>query len=170
MKQTARRDRLRRADLRAAEQDAVWRDLKNKAGEFVTPSLGVGHRRARRPRTIPDDFRFSMVNAAGQGRLPDRRRHLAARLRAAEGRRQGQEARRVSEMDAQGRREDGCRTLELRAAAGGRCRSACSQRIDDDQISSQDSTANRTRRYELRRGCPTLASFPSMPRRRIRCR
>lgn len=43
--------------------------LKNAAGEFVAPS-GEAASKAMATATIPDDFRFSMVNAPGEGAYP----------------------------------------------------------------------------------------------------
>ena len=42
--------------------------MKNKAGEFVTPSSNRSPRRS--PAQVPEDFRFSMVNAPGEGAYP----------------------------------------------------------------------------------------------------
>ena len=44
-------------------------DLKNAAGKFVTPSP-ESVSKAMGTATIPDDFRFSMVNAPGEGSYP----------------------------------------------------------------------------------------------------
>ena len=44
-------------------------DLKNAAGEFVGPSAAAASK-AMATATIPEDFRFSMVNAPGAGSYP----------------------------------------------------------------------------------------------------
>ncbi|MFI5356239.1 MAG: phosphate ABC transporter substrate-binding protein PstS [Opitutales bacterium] len=44
-------------------------DLKNAAGEFVAPSAEAASK-AMATAVIPDDFRFSMVNASGAGAYP----------------------------------------------------------------------------------------------------
>ena len=44
-------------------------ELKNAAGKFVAPSPDSVSK-AMSTATIPDDFRFSMVNAPGEGSYP----------------------------------------------------------------------------------------------------
>ena len=65
----------------AKQNNLPYADMKNAAGNYITPSIESSSRRWPR-RTIPDDFRFSMVNPPGDEGLPDRRRHLAAGLRS----------------------------------------------------------------------------------------
>ena len=43
--------------------------IKNAAGEFVSPSADAASK-AMATAEIPDDFRFSMVNAPGSGAYP----------------------------------------------------------------------------------------------------
>ena len=56
-----------------------YADMKNAAGNFVTPSLD-SVTAALATAKIPDDFRFSMVNAPGRQGVSDCRRDLAAGL------------------------------------------------------------------------------------------
>src|SRR5215467_9421461 len=57
-------------ELAYAEQNKMpVADLKNKAGKFVTPSPDSVSK-AMATATIPDDFRFSMVNAPGDEAYP----------------------------------------------------------------------------------------------------
>jgi phosphate transport system substrate-binding protein len=57
-------------ELAYAEQNKLpFADMKNAAGEFVTPSPDAVSK-AMATATIPDDFRFSMVNAPGSGVYP----------------------------------------------------------------------------------------------------
>ena len=63
----------------ALQNKMPYADMKNAAGEFVKPTL-ESVTAALATAEIPDDFRFSMVNAPGEGRLSDRRRDLAAGL------------------------------------------------------------------------------------------
>ena len=46
-----------------------YADIKNSAGEFVKPTLD-SVTAALATANIPDDFRFSMTNAPGQGAYP----------------------------------------------------------------------------------------------------
>ena len=73
----------------AKQNKMPYADVKNAAGKFVKASLD-SVTAAMATAQIPDDFRFSMINAAGRGSLSDRRRDLAAGLRTAKGRRQRQ--------------------------------------------------------------------------------
>ena len=99
----------------ALQNKLPYADVKNADGEYVKASLD-SVTAALATATIPDDFRFSMVNAPGKTFLPHRGRDLAARLRTAEGRRQGQETRRVPQVGLQRRRENG-QEPRLRPAA-----------------------------------------------------
>lgn len=57
-------------ELAYARQNKLpFADLQNAAGEFVTPSID-SVTKALATATIPDDFRFSMVNAPGAGVYP----------------------------------------------------------------------------------------------------
>jgi phosphate transport system substrate-binding protein len=57
-------------ELAYAEQNKLpFADLKNAAGKFVTASPEAVSK-AMATATIPDDFRFSMVNAPGDGSYP----------------------------------------------------------------------------------------------------
>jgi phosphate transport system substrate-binding protein len=57
-------------ELAYAEQNKMpVADLKNKAGKFITPSPDSVSK-AMATATIPDDFRFSMVNAPGEEAYP----------------------------------------------------------------------------------------------------
>lgn len=57
-------------ELAYAEQNKLpVADLKNAAGKFVAPSP-ESVSKAMATATIPDDFRFSMVNAPGEGSYP----------------------------------------------------------------------------------------------------
>ncbi|HWA08818.1 MAG TPA: phosphate ABC transporter substrate-binding protein PstS [Opitutaceae bacterium] len=57
-------------ELAYAEQNKLpFADLKNAAGHFVTPSPDAVSK-AMATATIPDDFRFSMVNAPGNESYP----------------------------------------------------------------------------------------------------
>jgi phosphate transport system substrate-binding protein len=57
-------------ELAYAKQNKLpFADLKNAAGNFVTPTL-ESVTAALAAATIPDDFRFSMVNASGENAYP----------------------------------------------------------------------------------------------------
>jgi len=57
-------------ELAYAEQNKMpVAELKNAAGKFVSPSP-ESVSKAMSTATIPDDFRFSMVNAPGEGSYP----------------------------------------------------------------------------------------------------
>ena len=68
--QTPGVDRLRGADLRAAEQDR-YGAVQNAAGEFVKASIESVTAAAAAAAKMPaDDFRVSITNAPGQGVYP----------------------------------------------------------------------------------------------------
>ena len=74
----------------ALQNKIDYGSVQNKAGEFVTASLeSVTAAAAAAARRMPPDFRVSITNAPGQGRLPDLLVHLAALLREPEGQEQG---------------------------------------------------------------------------------
>mgnify|MGYP003694201741 CR=1 FL=1 len=64
--------------------------MKNKAGDLVTPSLDSVTAAAASVTDMPDDFRVSITNAPGPGRVSDRGHDLAPRVREAKRRREGQ--------------------------------------------------------------------------------
>ncbi len=70
------------AELAYADQNKIpYADMKNAAGNFISPapdSVSAALATAK----IPDDFRFSMVNAPGDEGLSDCRRELGAGLSA----------------------------------------------------------------------------------------
>ena len=53
----------------AIQNKMPYADIKNSAGEFVRPTLG-SVTAAMATASIPDDFRFSMTNAAGKDSYP----------------------------------------------------------------------------------------------------
>ena len=58
------------ADVAYADQNKIpYADMKNAAGQFVSPTPDSVSA-ALATATIPDDFRFSMVNAPGAGAYP----------------------------------------------------------------------------------------------------
>ena len=66
-----------------------YADMKNAAGNFISPSID-SVTAALATAKIPDDFRFSMVNAPGEKAYPIAGATLAAGLSTAE--RRGQRA------------------------------------------------------------------------------
>ena len=57
-------------ELAYAKQNKLpYADIKNSQGEYVTPSI-ASITKALATARIPDDFRFSMVNAPGEGAYP----------------------------------------------------------------------------------------------------
>ena len=78
VKQTAGRDRLRRARSTPSATSCPTPRCKNAAGQFVEASLKTRRAAARRARSSPDtDFRVSITNAAGRGRVSHLVVHLA---------------------------------------------------------------------------------------------
>ena len=69
--------------------------LKNKDGNFVEASIESTTAAAAGVASMPADFRVSITERRGQGRLPDRRLHLPARLQGPKRRREGQGARQL---------------------------------------------------------------------------
>ena len=63
----------------AKQNQMAYADIKNAAGNFITPTLD-SVTAALATAKIPDDFRFSMVNAPGDKAYPIAGRDLAARL------------------------------------------------------------------------------------------
>lgn len=53
----------------AKQNKLPYADIKNAHGEYVTPDIG-SITKALATAQIPDDFRFSMVNAPGEGAYP----------------------------------------------------------------------------------------------------
>jgi phosphate transport system substrate-binding protein len=53
----------------AKQNKLPYADIKNVAGEYVTPDID-SVTKALASATVPDDFRFSMVNPAGSGAYP----------------------------------------------------------------------------------------------------
>ncbi len=57
-------------ELAYAKQNKLpYADIKNAQGEYITPSI-ASITKALATAQIPDDFRFSMVNAPGEGAYP----------------------------------------------------------------------------------------------------
>ena len=67
----ARRDRLRRADLRAAEPRSAYGAVQNASGKFVKASIeSVTAAAAAAAKQMPADYRVSITNAPGDGVYP----------------------------------------------------------------------------------------------------
>ncbi len=105
------------AELAYADQNKIpFADMKNSSGNFISPapdSVSAALATAK----IPDDFRFSMVNAPGDECVSDFRRKLGACLSKIQERSQRRKTRRVFEMGGH-RRPENFAHARLRAIAG----------------------------------------------------
>ncbi len=78
----ARRARLRRARSTRCRTRSPYGAVQNSAGKFVQASIdAVTAAAAAAAAQMPADFRVSITNPPGTGRVPDRVVHLAAALR-----------------------------------------------------------------------------------------
>src|SRR5437763_496164 len=126
----AQRDRVRRADLRRAEQAPLRRrpqpEREVRAGDIGERDRRGGGRRREDAGGLPRlDHR-----PGGRGCLSHRELHLAARSRPHQGRGEGRGHQEVPRLDA-GRRAAAHRTAQLRAAAGVRGRARAEGAGDD---------------------------------------
>ena len=94
-------------ELIYADQNKMpYAEIKNAAGNFITPSLD-SVTAALATAKIPDDFRFSMVNPPGDKAYPIAGATWLLVYRTAKRRCQGQKTGRISELGADQRRDDG---------------------------------------------------------------
>jgi phosphate transport system substrate-binding protein len=103
----------------AKQNNLPWAQIKNKAGNFVEPTL-AGTTKAAEGITLPDDMKGPDHRLRQRPGLPDQRLHLGAGIRERPGRREGQGAGALP-LVGNPRRPEGRGSARLRASLG-RCR------------------------------------------------
>ena len=101
----------------AVQNKIDYGSVKNASGTFVKASLESVTAAAASVKSMPADFRVSITNAPGQGRLSHLQLYLAADSGKVQGSGQGQDPCRFPDLDGRRRPENDRRT-DLRALAG----------------------------------------------------
>ncbi len=100
----------------AVQNKIDYGSVKNASGAFVKASLDSVTAAAASAKSMPADFRVSITNAPGKDAYPDFQLHLAADTGKIQGGWQGENPRRLPDLDGRRWPEDDCRS-DLRAFA-----------------------------------------------------